>query len=133
MSKHLPTPWEARCRGSKIDFVSVEPNGIFTEVGQVYLNDYSGKTVSPSRRGNAKLVFVACNTHDELHGTLTSIEEAAAAGRITLSPEIMAAVRRALDRVLEEESLAEKAIKPAGAPCRQFWDATQVYKNAPSR
>ncbi len=133
MSKYLPTPWEARCRGSKIDFVSVEPNGIFTEVGQVYLNDYSGKTVSPSRRGNAKLVFVACNTHDELHGTLTIIEEAAAAGRITLSPEIMAAVRRALDRVLEEEAVAEKAIKPAGAPCRQFWDTTQVYKKAPSR
>ena len=87
MSKHLPTPWEARCPGSKIDFVSVEPNGIFTEVGKVYLNDYSGKTVAPDRRENAKLVLVACNTHDELHDTLTSVEEAAAAEESLSAPK----------------------------------------------
>ena len=59
--KHDSLPWRGDCRRSKIDVVTVDSIGISTELAQVYLNDHGGKTVTSKRRGNAKLILVACN------------------------------------------------------------------------
>src|SRR5580658_4818118 len=100
-SHHDPLPWQARCRGRKIDILSVGHG--CDEVGQVYLNDYKGKVVTRSRRDNAKLLLVACNTHGELRDILSEINKKIGSDGSTFKgSDIHQKIKAALAKVADE-------------------------------
>jgi CRISPR/Cas system-associated exonuclease Cas4 (RecB family) len=124
---HDPLPWQACCRGRKLAIVSVCPHGS-DEVAQVYLNNYKGKTVTRARRGNAKLMLVACNTHQALRDVLSEINERIESGDSAFKgSDVHQKIKNALAKVVDEEQKAEKAVTPEGAPCSTFWNSLLAY------
>ena len=118
-SHHDPLPWRACCRGRKADIESTDA------VAQVYLNDYRGKTVARARRGNVKLMLVACNTHGEMLEVLSEIKAMIESGSSALKgSDVHQKIKDVMARVADEESKAEKAVAPEGTPCNAFWNSS---------
>ena len=121
-SHHDPLPWRACCRGRKADIESTDA------VAQVYLNEYKGKTVTRARRGNVKLMLVACNTHGEMLEILTEIKAMIESGASALKgSDVHQKIKDVMARVADEESKAEKAVAPEGTPCNAFWNSSLAY------
>ena len=119
---HDPLPWRACCRGRKADIESTDA------VAQVYLNEYRGKTVARARRGNVKLMLVACNTHGEMLEVLSEIKAMIESGASALKgSDVHQKIKDVMARVADEESKAEKAVAPAGTPCNAFWNSSLAY------
>ena len=97
-------------------------------VAQVYLNEYKGKRVTRARRGNVKLMLVACNTHGELVEVFSESNAMIASGASALKgSDILRKIKDFMARVADEESKAEKAVAPEGTPCNAFWNSSLAY------
>ena len=121
-SHHDPLPWRACCRGRKVDIESTDA------VAQVYLNEYKGKRVTRARRGNVKLMLVACNTHGGMLEVLLEIKAMIESGASALKGgDIHRKIKDVMARVADEESKAEKAVAPEGTPCNVFWNSSLAY------
>ena len=127
---YFPLPWEARCRGKKIDIVSVTPTGECA-LAQVYLNSYNGKVVSQEYRDSAKHLLCACNTHQILVDALRQVQ--ARLEQRDTRQELLNQVEQALAVVAFEEDLADKVLKKAGDPCRICHDMVPIYVQSKAR
>jgi hypothetical protein len=96
-----------------------------------YLNEFGGKKVTRARRDNAKLLLVACNTHDAIVAVLEQVQAALEENAQLKDSATHQAVKDVMTTVKSEAMIAEKAVAPEGTPCKTFWNSKQAYEPAP--